>query len=204
MRGSFNLAVAFDLEVAKAIGNNMAFINLETEWDDGAVLNIFKTAEGSKCLTDRIQNFKTYSPNAVIVSSPGLWKPNSDYPFFKPIDGVLNARAMLLHTVNSADGSCAARTDGSWWPNGVKSLAEGVSSIMDKINGNLEKMNSAWGSTGKEWMISDMAVTSCGWGSEGQSQILNALVKVSFFQNDQLTIFRIWIVCTSKVSVDLF
>ena len=152
---------------------------MESEWDVDVVLNLFKTSEGSQSLLNRIAAFRSLSPNAAVVSSPGLWKSALDYSFFSPIDQKLNSRAMLMHVVNSGDASCAKKQDGSLWPYGVKSLSEGISLVKSKIDENLSKMTSAWGGfLPFEWILSDVGVTTCGWGNDGQAQIVNELIKV--------------------------
>ena len=182
LRGQFELALAFDREIASAIGNSFAIVNLEPEWDVDVVLNLFKSSQGTQSLLNRIQTFKSLAPNSVVVSTPGLWKSAQDYSFFSSVDSKLNARAMLMHVVNSGDASCAKKQDGSLWPYGVKSLSEGISMVKSKIDENLNKMTQAWGgSLPFEWILSDVGVTSCGWGADGQAAIVNELIKVSNF-----------------------
>ncbi|KAL9649919.1 hypothetical protein ABK040_011392 [Willaertia magna] len=177
LRGQFEKANAFDLEVAKAIGGNIAFINIDTEWDVSDVLNLFQSAQGQQSLLTRVQNYKTYSPNAIVTSSPGLWGPASSYTFFKDISKQLDARSILLHIVSNSP-TCGKRIDGSVWTNGVNSLQEGKTRVIENIISSLNKMNTAWGDNNNgNWFIADTGVTQCDWGQSGQSEILNEIIK---------------------------
>ena len=152
---------------------------METEWDVDEVLGIFQSNAGKQCLLDRIQAFRTYAPNAVIVSSPGLWKPASTYSFFSPIDKKLNQRAMLNHIVNSYDSNCARTPYGGFWQYGAKSASSAIELMLSNVNSNFQKIQDAWGDEDYEWIMSDVAVTSCGWGDQNQAQILHEITNVS-------------------------
>ena len=153
---------------------------METEWDVEEVLTLFQTAEGTQCLKDRVNMFRTYAPNTIVVSSPGLWKSTSSYTFFSSIDATLNARAILTHIVNIGNTTCSLKYDGSYWTSGANSLSDALVLLDDTITSDLQKMNDAWGTVSPmEWIIADSGVTSCGWGESGQATILNILVKVS-------------------------
>ncbi|EFC49231.1 predicted protein [Naegleria gruberi] len=168
--------IAFDQQVAKAIGSNFAIINIESEWDVGVVLSLFQTNEGIQCFQNRILQYNTYAPNALITSAPGLWNSYSTYNFFQPVEKMLNLRSLNINAVNSGNTTCSRVYDGSYWTSGQMNLNEAKQYIDDKIVGDLTKMNNAWGQSQNNQFLAFSAVTSCGWGFDGQAEILSTLI----------------------------
>jgi len=172
---SYALAVQFDESIAKAIGNNSdAFVNLDTEWDVDEVLGLMSSADGIQCFKDRIQRYRTYARRTRVLSSPGLWKTDSQYTFFSQIDQLLDLRANLYHAVSNND-TCTLRTvDNTNWPNAY-SLSQ-VLSLCQTIVGDRQRMNYLWNDSNKHFITGDMALTKCGWGAQYQAQMMNLLI----------------------------
>lgn len=174
LRGEFHKAVAFDKSIAGAIGSSLAFVNLDTEWDDDAVLNLMKSPAGIDSFKQRIATYRQLAPNAKLLSSPGGWKPDDQYPWFAQVDALLDLRSNIFHAANN-ERQCLLKPDGQSIGVAGKSLNEALA-MGEKLNADRMRMNRLWGATGKLFVTGDAAVTSCGWGEAGQAAIINKLV----------------------------
>jgi len=175
LRGNFEKAVQFDTAIAQAIGSSIAFVNIDTEWDDGAVLDILSSPAGIQSFKNRIQVYRQFAPMTKLLSSPGLWKTDAQYAWFAQIDALLDMRSNIFFATSN-ERSCLLKPDGVSIGVTGKSLNEALA-MGDKINADRLRFNRLWGSSATKYIITgDAAVTSCGWGETNQAAIINKLV----------------------------
>ncbi len=172
----FTATMNLDYAVAQVIGSRFALVNLETEWDASSVLAVTSSSSGQSALYSRIWGWRTYAPNTVLSTSPGLWNqfPASPYSFFKSIDNQLDMRGTLYSAVSS-DSSCTWRDDGSVFTDHIGTLATSLT-IGTDLATDFAFQGKVWGTDSRKWISADVAITSCGWGTSGRVQIIQSLI----------------------------
>ncbi len=173
IRTNLQVAVSFDEKIAQAIGSSLAFVNLETELDVDAILSTMKSPQGINVMKQRIQKYRQFAPNTVLTSSPGLWKPASDYTFFKPIAALLDVKGNIYHAASNA-AACTRLARGGNCNFGM--TWDWANNVQGRLDENLTKMRTAWGNPVTPFITADTAITSCGWGAQGQSTIIKNFV----------------------------
>jgi hypothetical protein len=184
LRGDHHLAVEFDTAVAQAIGNyTLAYINIETEWDDRTYMQFLESPEGIQMFKDRFAAFRRYTNKAVLSSSPGLWLTTPEYTWFAELDDRVDFRAHSLQFVNSYNKTCSERSssynvDGNatYWNFGIMSEQDALAHTIKRMKLDNNKMDAAWGPKDNNWITADVGLSSCGWGCHIQAQILNQWV----------------------------
>jgi hypothetical protein len=170
--GNCKRAINFDEKIAKTIGNNFAFVNIETEWDKPGVVGFVNTTQGMQCFIHRISVWRTFAPKTVLMSSPGLWAPEDNYSFFSNISAKLDIHANLQLMTNNA-AECTWRVSGGSFTGG-KTLDQALLVAHD-LKSKQDKMSRVWKNRAP-FVTADAAITACGWGSAGQARILSKIV----------------------------
>lgn len=167
----------FASSMGTAIGGNEAYVIIEPEWDSnptGACTDRY-----IRTLKDVIGIFRTKAPNAVLINSVGLWKSDSEYRCFKDkgAAALFDSHGFLQHLVSNS-GDCPNRhPDHPDYPEpfgGGTSLETAKQKVRDMGTRKIDRLKTLFG--GDTVMLTDMAVTRCGWGDEGQRQIFATLV----------------------------
>ena len=176
--------------MAQEIGKERkATIVIEPEWDTNMAASCDN--EYRQVLREVIGIFKTQSPKVRLMNGIGMWTGNdADYDCFRSTDParfpdgpnlhkLFDDHGFLLHVVNSQEW-CRKRTDGnSNGPYYIGGTDEaGAIAKVDSIDDKAERIKRLFGDSTA--YVSDMAVTRCGWGDDGQARIIARLV-------DQLT-----------------
>jgi hypothetical protein len=194
---TYSSILSFDTNLAKLIGNTIAFVNLDTEWgkinllmcqltkiDANGVYPYAISSDGINNFLARIKIFRQYAPNAKLSASGGFWtldygSSSINYAAFKSVDALLDLRSTLYSAVTSDSSCCWRQLSGSSGPttmytDGVSlATAQQSTSILNRRNGYMNKL---WGTTSRKWFAADVAVTSCGWGVSGQAAIIQNIV----------------------------
>lgn len=173
----------FDNALADMIGQDFAFVNLDTEWDAGGIAPYAVSAAGIQSFKDRIAIFRQKAPNAILSSSAGLWSvPYGailDYYAFTPVDRLLDLRSTLYSAVSNVDSCCWRQLDGQGGTTTMFTDGKAISTAQQTasiLNANKVYMDNLWGTTSRKWYAADVAVTDCGWGVSGQTAIIKNLV----------------------------
>ena len=168
--------VGFATAIAQAIDNaardcekpENAYIAIEHEWDVDVV--------GAACswqfetgLQRVVDEFNKYVPDTTLVNSPGLYKPDSDYNCFDK-EHLYDQHGFGLFEVNATQ-DCTRKYDGTYYKASKYTLAD--VDIVKDVQNNADKLNRLFGA--QEVLLTDLAVTSCGWGASGQASIFQDL-----------------------------
>jgi hypothetical protein len=160
----------FGQRIAEGIGTGTAYVVIEPEWDaniTGACKPAYLTS-----LTRIINKFKTIAPNARLINGPGLWNQNdAAFSCFASVAALFHYQGFLEHVVSS-NPACIQRTNGTTYDSGA-TLTEALK-IVGRIRAKAARVKKLFG--GGNVFLTDLAVTRCGWGDDGQKQIFKALV----------------------------
>ena len=165
--------IDFAEHIADGIGDGQAYVVLEPEWDsnpEGANSSKFKAP-----LMEIIDYFRQEAPNAVLVNGPGLWKEDSVYEDFADAASQMDLQGFLHHVV-SDDPFCTYREAGAYAGThyeGGAPFSHHVQ-IADNVETQAERIQNLFDAD--EVILTDMAVTRCDWGADGQEEILENLV----------------------------
>ena len=165
----------FARTIARAIGPNRAYVVVESEWD--------VNGKESACAPNFIEGmdevidiFEELAPNATLVNSPGLWKSSSDYTCFTP-GKRFDVQGFPVHIVHNST-HCATKPNNGGLYGGGMSYADAQAKTVTKVRENADKVKAYFSSTAIPFrtQITDLAITTCGWGSTGQADLFKRVV----------------------------
>lgn len=165
--------IDFAEHIADGIGDGRAYVVLEPEWDanpDGANSSKFKDPLG-----EIIDYFRAEAPNALLINGPGMWQSDSVYQDFADIASDMDLQGFLHHVV-SDDPDCTLREAGAYEGThyeGGASFDHHVQ-IVDNVEDQAQRVQDLFNAD--EVILTDLAVTRCDWGDDGQEEILENLV----------------------------
>lgn len=190
----------YAVAMANAIGDHDATVVIEPEWDSNPkapCMSRYRTE-----LQKVISTFKSLAGNAKLINGVGFWDngtgtikdgtvTKSKYYCFQEgtpqLRTLFDGHGFIAHVMsngNDPDGvPCGRRNDGSLYTD-TKTLSQALS-FMNGMGARLDTLKKLFAtSTG---YITDLFVTRCGWGDQGQADIVGALA--SQLQNNTSNLY---------------
>lgn len=157
------------LHLANAIGSDLAYVVVEPEWDIDPSSGI---SPSFKAALERVLDvFRARAPGAVLVNGPGFWQDDAYYEAFADVAALFDVQGFLHHVI-SEDADCTWRVGGPSW---VEAMSyEEALDIVAAVRAKAQRASRLFESD--RVMLTDLGVTRCGWGAEGQREIVARLV----------------------------
>lgn len=177
-------------KMAAALGSRPGYIVMEPEYDtnmsstNGACSSKFETA-----MKEIVIDLKNTAPNLVIINqSSFFWTGDGaedKYACYADTAKTMHAQGFLIH-ISSNDPDCTWRTSNYDGPFTGGESATTAAQIVAKVKRKAELTRLAFGTDRS--FLSDLAVTSCGWGGSHQATIFDNLADAipSLYKDDGL------------------
>lgn len=177
-------------EIARALGNRPGYIVMEPEYDTNmSTTNGACSPKFENAMKEIVVDLKNTAPNLVIINqSSFFWTGNgaeSKYTCYADTAKTMHAQGFLIH-VSSNDPDCTWRTSNYDGPFTGGESASSAAQIVTKVKRKAELTRLAFGTDRS--FLSDLAVTSCGWGGSHQATIFDNLADAipSLYKDDGL------------------
>jgi hypothetical protein len=161
-------------KIATALGSRPGYIVMEPEYDtnmsstNGACSSKFETA-----MKEIVVDLKNTAENLVIINQSSFWADSaSPYTCYADTAKTMHAQGFLIH-VSNKDPNCTWRTSNYDGPYTGGEDATKSLEIVAKAKRKAYLTRQAFGTD--RAFLSDLAVTSCGWGGQHQADIFDRL-----------------------------
>jgi hypothetical protein len=160
----------FATNIGQGLGDSKGYVVVENEWDVTPISTHACSANFLGNLPKIIQEIRRWAKNVTIVNSPGLYDGNNnDYNCFTA-GSSFDLHGFSLMEVNGTT-YCATKANGQVYSS--KKMVVGDVHIVADVTNMAARMKTLFGAN--EVLLSDLAVTSCGWGASGQASIFQNL-----------------------------
>lgn len=164
-------------KIASALGSRPGYIVMEPEYDTNmSTTNGACSPKFEDAMKAMVADIKNTAPNLVIINqSSFFWTGNgaeAKYTCYADTAKTMHAQGFLIH-VSSSDPDCTWRTSNYDGPFTGGETATSAAQIVDKVKRKADLTRLAFGTDRS--FLSDLAVTSCGWGGTHQATIFDNL-----------------------------